>query len=90
MVLAVRKPEEYTGELGHIPGAVLIPVGELPGRLDELAGKESQPVVTVCRSGGRAATAAAILRVAGFADVRALEGGMTRWRDRGLPVDSAA
>lgn len=66
-------------------GARLIPLGQLPRRLGDLAGLEQRPLVTVCRSGGRSATAAAILTVAGFDDVRSLEGGMQRWRALGLP-----
>jgi sulfur dioxygenase len=87
LVLDVRQPEELQGELGHIAGARAIPVGELPRRLGELAGQEATPIVTVCRSGGRSATAAAILSVAGFQDVRSMEGGMRRWNDLGLPVE---
>jgi sulfur dioxygenase len=87
LVLDVRQPEELGGELGHIAGALPIPVGELPKRLGELAGQEGARIVTVCRSGGRSATAAAILSVAGFKDVRSLEGGMRRWNELALPVD---
>jgi glyoxylase-like metal-dependent hydrolase (beta-lactamase superfamily II)/rhodanese-related sulfurtransferase len=86
LLLDVRQPEELRGELGHIAGARTIPVGELPARLEELAGQERTSIVTVCRSGGRSATAAAILSVAGFHDVRSLEGGMRRWNELGLPV----
>ena len=43
--------------------------------------------VTVCRSGGRSATAATVLTVAGFKDVRSLDGGMRRWTELGLPVE---
>lgn len=86
LVLDVRQPEELRGELGQIPGARAIPVGELPRRLGELAGQEARPLVTVCRSGGRSATAAAILSVAGFKDVRSLEGGMRRWNELRLPT----
>jgi sulfur dioxygenase len=87
LVLDVRQPEELLGELGHIARATAIPVGELPKRLGELAGQEGMPLVTVCRSGGRSATAAAILTVAGFKDVRSLEGGMRRWNELELPVE---
>jgi glyoxylase-like metal-dependent hydrolase (beta-lactamase superfamily II)/rhodanese-related sulfurtransferase len=87
LVLDVRQPEELVGELGHIAGALPIPVGDLPRRLSDLAGREGARVVTVCRSGGRSATAAAILSVAGFKDVRSLEGGMQRWNELALPVD---
>ena len=87
LVLDVRQPEELQGELGHIAGARAIPVGELPRRLAELAEHEGTPIVTVCRSGGRSATAAAILSVAGFKDVRSMEGGMRRWNEIHLPVE---
>jgi sulfur dioxygenase len=87
LLLDARQPEELVGELGHIAGALPIPVGELPKRLGELAGREGSRIVTVCRSGGRSATAAAILSVAGFKDVRSLEGGMRRWNELALPVD---
>jgi sulfur dioxygenase len=87
LVLDVRQPEELQGELGHIARATAIPVGQLPRRLGELAGQEGMPLVTVCRSGGRSATAAAILTVAGFKDVRSLEGGMRRWNELELPVE---
>lgn len=86
-VIDVREADEYSGELGHIPGARLVPLGELPRRLGELQGLEGRPVVTVCRSGGRSATAAAILTVAGFRHVRSLDGGMRRWKAAGRPVE---
>ncbi|HET6582269.1 MAG TPA: rhodanese-like domain-containing protein [Nannocystaceae bacterium] len=79
VLLDVRQPEELAGELPEIPGARSIPLGELSRRLDELAGLEHQPIVTICRSGGRSSTAAAILGVAGFSEVRSLAGGMRGW-----------
>jgi sulfur dioxygenase len=87
IIIDVREPEEYHGELGHLPRARLLPLGQLPRRLGELGGLERQPVVTVCRSGGRSATAAAILTVAGFHDVRSLQGGMRYWNELALPVE---
>lgn len=86
VIVDVRQPAEQTGELGQIAGARSIPLGELPRRLDELAGLEGSPIVTVCKSGGRSATAAAVLTVAGFTDVRSLDGGMRRWNELGMPV----
>jgi rhodanese-related sulfurtransferase len=84
-VLDVREPEEFSGPLGHIRGAVSIPLGALAERAGELA--HDRPVVAVCRAGGRAAQATAILREAGFGDVAALAGGMLRWRAEGHAVD---
>lgn len=83
ILLDVRQPEELAGELGALPGARNIPLGELSRRLGELAGLEDRRIVTICKSGGRSSTAAAILAVAGFTDVRSLEGGMRGWNAAG-------
>jgi glyoxylase-like metal-dependent hydrolase (beta-lactamase superfamily II)/rhodanese-related sulfurtransferase len=83
-VLDVREPREFTGPLGHIAGAVLIPLGDLPARIAEL--DRTRPVVTVCRSGTRSAQAALLLGKAGFVAVANLAGGMLRWRAAGHPV----
>lgn len=77
-VLDVREPEEFDGPLGRIPGARLIPLGELAERSGELDAEK--PIVAVCRAGGRSAQATTILRRAGFKDVANLAGGMLRWR----------
>jgi glyoxylase-like metal-dependent hydrolase (beta-lactamase superfamily II)/rhodanese-related sulfurtransferase len=86
-VLDVREPDEFTGPLGRIPGAVLIPLGQLSGRLNELA--KTAPIVAVCRAGGRSAQATNILRQAGFERVANLPGGMLRWRTEGCSVEGA-
>lgn len=84
-VLDVREAEEYRGELGHVPGARLIPLGELRARVAELPA--DRPVVTVCRSGGRSAQAALILEKAGVGRVANVSGGMVAWSSLGLPVE---
>ena len=86
-ILDVRECEEFSGPLGHIDGALLVPLGELQRRAAELS--RDRPVVTVCRSGARSAQAAAILRKAGFDKVANLAGGMLRWRAQGLPAQGA-
>lgn len=76
----VREPQE-TRE-GHISGARLIPLGTLGTSLDGI--DRVKPIVTVCRSGMRSATAARQLTAAGFPQVYSLAGGMLRWeRDIG-------
>ena len=87
LLVDVREPTEYTGELGHLPDSVLIPLRELVSRLDEIADCKTGPVVTVCRAGMRSATAAAILCRSGFADVSNLAGGLLAWNEAGLPVE---
>ncbi len=86
-VLDVREPEEFAHGLGHIEGALLVPLGQLDARLAELP--RGRPIVTVCRSGARSARAAAMLGKAGFAEVANLRGGMLRWRAEGGAVVGA-
>jgi rhodanese-related sulfurtransferase len=82
LMLDVREPSEWSA--GHIDGATLIPLGELPARLGELPRDRS--IVVVCRSGNRSAQGRDILLVAGFAAVTSMDGGMTEWVAAGLPV----
>ncbi len=88
VLLDVREPEEYSGELGHIPGSILIPLKELPGRAEsELGAQRDQPIIAICRAGVRSTTAAAILIALGFENVSNLKGGMLDWNDQGLAVE---
>jgi glyoxylase-like metal-dependent hydrolase (beta-lactamase superfamily II)/rhodanese-related sulfurtransferase len=87
-VLDVREPDEFTGPLGHINGAALIPLGDLADRIGEL--RREVPIVAVCRAGGRSAQATVILQQAGFKDVANLTGGMLRWRAEGHPVEGGS
>ena len=73
----VREPYEVAE--GTIPGAVNIPLGQVPGRLAEL--DRDRRVVLLCRSGGRSGQAAEFLTGVGFADVVNLVGGMLAYRD---------
>jgi sulfur dioxygenase len=84
-LLDVREPDEFVGPLGRIRSAKLMPLGELPARVGELA--RDRPVVAVCRSGARSAHASVLLQKAGFNDVANLAGGMLRWRAEGYPVE---
>jgi uncharacterized membrane protein YdjX (TVP38/TMEM64 family)/rhodanese-related sulfurtransferase len=86
-VVDVRGPDEFRGPLGHIAAAANLPVGELPGRLSELGELRDSPLIVVCRTDKRSASAAALLRDAGFRHVQVLRGGMERWNQQGLPVD---
>lgn len=82
-IVDVRGPNEFVGELGHIPGAVNIPVGDIPNRLIEIKALGDRPVIMVCKTDKRSARAAEILRDENFADVRVLRGGMERWKHEG-------
>jgi rhodanese-related sulfurtransferase len=85
LVLDVRGRDEFTGPLGHISGAINLPVDELPKHLTELTG-ESRPIVVVCKTDRRSSMAAAHLREAGSPSVTVLRGGMEQWRALGLTV----
>jgi rhodanese-related sulfurtransferase len=83
-MLDVRQPEEW--EAGHIPGAVLIPLAELPKRLNEVPA--DQTVVVVCRSGNRSAQAVQTLRQAGFSQTTSMAAGMNQWTAAGYETVS--
>lgn len=84
-IVDVREVSEYSGPLGHIEGARLIPLGDLAARANDLA--RERPIVAVCRSGARSAQACVILQRLGFSEVANLAGGMLRWRAEGFAVD---
>ena len=76
-LLDVRQPGEY--EKRHIPGAKLIPIGELDQRLEEI--DPGKPVLTYCAVGGRSRVAAQMLAGKGFDQVINLSGGIKAWED---------
>ena len=80
-LLDVREPTEWAE--GHAPGALLIPMGEVQARRDELS--HEGRIVVVCRSGGRSAAVTDALRAHGY-DAVNLTGGMCAWTAAGLPV----
>jgi adenylyltransferase/sulfurtransferase len=75
LLIDVREPREW--EICRIPGAQLIPLGELPGRLNELDGHRE--MVMHCHKGSRSMRAVQLLRAAGFSRVRNLQGGIDAW-----------
>jgi rhodanese-related sulfurtransferase len=80
-VLDVRNPDEY--EAGHVPGAKLIPLGELNARQDEIP--DADPIYVICASGGRSLVAAKAMVGAGYAAV-SVAGGTKGWIEQGHPV----
>jgi rhodanese-related sulfurtransferase len=79
-ILDVREPSEWTQV--HIPGATLIPLGQLPNRLNEVP--KDRKVVVYCHSGNRSAQGRDILHNAGFTQVTSMAGGITQWQSRGM------
>jgi rhodanese-related sulfurtransferase len=83
LVLDVREQSEWSD--GHIASAKHIPLGKLKDRLADLEKYKDKPIIAVCRSGNRSASACGILKKAGFEKLNNLSGGMQAWESAGLP-----
>jgi rhodanese-related sulfurtransferase len=85
VLLDVREPQEW--RVGHIDGAVHVPMNEIPARLKFGPGEivPERRIVVVCKVGGRSAHVAAWLNDNGF-DAANLEGGMLAWAAAGRPM----
>jgi rhodanese-related sulfurtransferase len=78
----VRADHEW--ETGHLPGAVHIPLADLPAHLDEI--DKDRPVIFYCRGGNRSSMATAALVEAGY-DAAKLSEGAVGWEEEGLPFE---
>jgi rhodanese-related sulfurtransferase len=81
----VREEDEY--KAGHVLNSTLIPLGKLKQRIGELEKFRDRPVVVVCRSGNRSATACATLGKQGFTQAYNLAGGVNAWQKAKLPLE---
>ena len=79
IVLDVRTEEEYFGHLGHINGAILIPIDQLENRLSELEIYKNDTIYVVCRSGNRSNFGKDILNANNFKAIN-IDGGMLAWK----------
>lgn len=77
-VLDVREAREYVE--GHVPGAQLVPMGHVPGRLALLP--RDEPIYVICRSGNRSLAVADFLAASGY-DARSVAGGTVAWARSG-------
>lgn len=89
-LLDVRGPDEFTGPLGHISGALNIPLGELGRRIDDLRARSGAGITVICRTDRRSAAARQTLMSAGFERVTVLRGGMERWNTLRFPTSRNA
>ncbi len=89
VVIDVRTPGEFTGELGHIPGAILRPVQTIDQWANEAKKlrEQNKKIVLVCRSGNRSGMAARTLAEMGLDSLFNVQGGMRAWNAAGLPVE---
>jgi rhodanese-related sulfurtransferase len=83
LLLDVREPDEWNA--GHAPGAMFIPLGQLPANVDDLP--RDRRIVAICRVGGRSARATEFLIAAGI-DAVNLAGGMRAWAASDLVVEN--
>lgn len=83
----VRTREEVAASpMGRVPGSIVIPLGELRDRVDEVP--RDRPIVCVCPAGARSAVAAGILENNGATEVANLRGGILAWRAAGLSIET--
>lgn len=91
LVLDVRTPGEFTGDLGHIKGALNLDAQGLVDKLNQLGEElepyKAQPIVITCRTHNRSPKAARILFQKGFKKLAILEGGMVGWNRAGHPIN---
>ncbi|BDG61191.1 sulfurtransferase [Caldinitratiruptor microaerophilus] len=81
-LIDVREPVEFAQQ--HIPGAMLLPLGQLPARMREI--DPTRLAILVCRSGNRSAIACQFLRARGYHKVVNFAGGMLSWNEIGGPT----
>lgn len=86
-LIDVREPHEYTGELGHIAGAELVPLATVASQAH--AWDKNAEIILICRSGARSGRAAEALVAAGFRRVMNMAGGMLAYNAAHLPVERA-
>ena len=76
-LIDVRSEGEHA--IVHLSGAQLVPLPELPARIDEIEASRGEPIVVYCHHGVRSKSGAAILLAAGFENVTSLRGGIDAW-----------
>ena len=86
VVLDVRERDAF--EAGHIPGARLLPRGQLELRVNEELTDPTRRILVYCEFGRISTLATATLRQMGFQGAVALDGGMKAWREAGYPIES--
>ncbi len=86
LIIDVRRPEEYTGELAHIKGSKLVTLGEELTKYLDTISKEKK-ILFVCRSGMRSGTATKEALEKGFTSPVNMAGGMILWNENKFDVE---
>jgi sulfur-carrier protein adenylyltransferase/sulfurtransferase len=85
VLLDVREADEWSQ--GHVPGALFIPRGYLELQVEEKVKDKGQEVVVYCAGGTRSALGVKSLQELGYTKVSSLQGGFTRWKESGFPIE---
>lgn len=92
LVIDVRTASEFTGDMGHIEGALNLEAAKLHQKLlalgDELDAYKSNHIIVACRTQNRSPKAARLLFQSGFGNLAILDGGMMGWGKAGYPVST--
>ena len=93
VLIDVSEPAEYAS--GHAGGARNLPFGQIgatpaQGNSKSLPSNKALPLVLMCPTGARSSRAVALLKKAGYENVRSLAGGLAAWREANLPVEKSA
>lgn len=76
----VRESGELVGDMGLLPNTDHVPMNTVPD--ESKAWDKAQPIVVICRSGGRSGQVAKWLQAQGFEDIVSLKGGMLAWNEQ--------
>jgi rhodanese-related sulfurtransferase len=84
LMIDVREADEFAR--ARVPGSILLPLGQLAQRANELPA--DRPLFVVCQSGSRSGLAVQMLLRAGFTEVTNVAGGIVGWWQAGLPIET--
>jgi len=88
IIIDVRTPEEFTGELGHIPGSILSPLQQIEEWESEFSQDKNKQIIMVCRSGNRSGVSTQYFLDRGYKNVFNMSGGMRAWNQSRLPIET--
>ena len=89
ILIDVRTSDEFTGGLGHIPGALLRPLQEIEEWHAEFSEKKENRIVMVCRSGNRSRVATKYFQDRDYENIKNMSGGMRAWNKLSFPTEKS-
>ncbi len=87
VVIDVREPWEYRSDTGHVRGSKLIPMNDIPDRLEEFRSYSDKKLALICHSGERSYYACQFLKENKISNAINVSGGIIRWHQSGLDVE---